>query len=214
MTGTVGRTATAGTPGRGEQRRAALVRAATLLLGEAGPTAVTARAVAVRAGVPLAAVSYYFRSVDDLVRDAADAMFEVHLAEATALVRERTDRAWEESLVRVWLDPSGDGPDPTRVRSTLQQLVSAAGAPSFAASLRRWDAGLVRLVEEVLRGAGRDTSGARLLLAALDGFALARLCGVDVRAEGAADVGGLLDGLVADLRLVLDQLAAGIRPLD
>ena len=198
--------------GRGEQRRAALVRAASLLLAEMGPETVTARAVAARAEVPLAAVSYYFRTVDDLLRQAAEEVFEVYLARATALVREPTGPALEETVVRVWLDPSDDGPDAARVRSTLLQLVQATGTPSLAASLRRWDADLVRLVEELLRDAGRDPSRARLLLAALDGSALARLGGVDVGGGGPVAGGTLLEGLVGDLRLVLDDLAPVTRP--
>lgn len=198
--------------GRGEQRRAALVRAASLLLAEMGPETVTARAVAARAEVPLAAVSYYFRTVDDLLRQAAEEVFEAYLARATALVREPTGPALEETVVRVWLDPSDDGPDAARVRSTLLQLVQATGTPSLAASLRRWDADLVRLVEELLRDAGRDPSRTRLLLAALDGSALARLSGIDVGGGGPVADGTLLEGLMGDLRLVLDDLAPVTAP--
>src|SRR5699024_9985940 len=61
-----GRALTARQP-RGEQRRAALVAAAAALLVEGGFGAVAHRSVAARAGVPLAATTYYFSSLDDLV---------------------------------------------------------------------------------------------------------------------------------------------------
>jgi len=197
--------------GRGEQRRAALVQAATTLLGGAGPTAVTARAVAAQARVPLAAVSYYFDGVDDLLGEAAERLFEAYLGEATALVRDAGGRPWEETLVRVWLDPSVDGPEPGRVRSTVQQLLAAAGMASLRPALQRWDDALVRLVEEVLRQAGRDTSRTRVLLAALDGLSLARLGGIDVSRGRQLDDGDLRASLVADVRLVLDDLAPNVR---
>ena len=192
---------------RGEQRRTALVEAATGLLGEAGPTAATARAVAARAGVPLAAVTYYFDGVDALVQEAAERLFAGYLDQAAALVRDDAGRPWEETLVRAWFDPSVDGPDPDRVRGTLAQVLAAAATPSLAASLQRWDAALVREVELVLRAAGRDVSRTRLLLAALDGAALARLGGVDVITGERAAGRSLLEGLVADLRAVVDDLA-------
>ena len=78
--------------GRGEQRRSALVEAATGLLGEAGPTAVTARGVAARARVPLAAVTYYFDGVDSLVREAAERLAAGYLEQAAALVRDAAGR--------------------------------------------------------------------------------------------------------------------------
>ena len=196
--------------GRGEQRRSALVEAATGLLGEAGPTAVTARGVAARARVPLAAVTYYFDGVDSLVREAAERLAAGYLEQAAALVRDAAGREWEETLVRVWFDPSPGGPHPARVRGTLAQVLAAAAVPSLAASLQRWDAELVREVEHVLRAAGRDVSRTRVLLAALDGAALARLGGVDVTTGERAVHDSLLRGLVTDLRAVADDLAPAV----
>lgn len=196
--------------GRGELRRAALVDAATSLLGETGPTAVTARAVAARAGVPLAAVTYYFDGVNALVHEAAERLVARYLHQARALVADGRGRSWEETLVRAWFDPSPEGPHADRVRGTLVQVLAAAAAPALAPSLQRWDAALVREVEQVLTCAGRDVSRARVLLAALDGAALARLAGVDVTTGGQTR-GSLLDGLVADLRAVVDDLAPPVR---
>ena len=61
---------------KGAARRAALVGAALRIMETDGPSAVTHRSVAHEAGVPLAAATYYFDSIDDLLvtamRHAAD----------------------------------------------------------------------------------------------------------------------------------------------
>lgn len=222
---------------RGAQRREQLVDAAAALLGREGPASVSARVVAAEAGVPLAAVTYYFDGVDDLVRAGAERLYEGYLDEAVRRVAdaERVDdapdpRACAGLLVRVWLDPSDGGPEPRRVRHLLTALASAADNPALAPQLRRYDQALADLARDVLLRHGRDATRARLLLAALDGLALARLSGLDVAAgqRGRTDertdertgepssgvpvaegltAAALLAGLTADLLLVLDDLA-------
>ncbi|MGJ7442037.1 TetR/AcrR family transcriptional regulator [Aquipuribacter sp. MA13-6] len=208
---------------RGQQRREALVSAAAALLGRDGPHALSARAVATEAGVPLAAVSYYFDTVDDLVRAAAERLYDGYLAVATALLDRAAgggrvladDRDVAALVVRVWLDPTDAGPDPQRVRSLLVSLASAADSPALAPRLRRYDESLQGLVVRLLEGAGRDPGRVRVLLAALDGFALARLSGVPLLAVPTADLSAtaalsateLLAGLTEDLLLVWDDLA-------
>ena len=53
-----------------QRRRAALLEAAADLAAEIGAGAVTHRAVAARAGVPLSTTSYFFSSIDELVTEA------------------------------------------------------------------------------------------------------------------------------------------------
>ena len=205
--------------GRGERRRDALVDAAAGLLGQQGPAALSARAVASRAGVPLAAVTYYFATVDALVQAAAERLYEGYLAEAVELARRAGDGRAEDRdraalLVRLWLDPLEGGPDPGRVRSLLASVAAAAGSPALAPRLRRYDQDLTGLVAAVLRAGGRRPERARVLLAALDGFALARLCGVPLPEPSTApgpsgdlDAARLLRGLTDDLMGVWDDLA-------
>ena len=52
-----------------QRRRAALLDAAAELAAEIGAGAVTHRAVAARAGVPLSTTSYFFGSIDELVTE-------------------------------------------------------------------------------------------------------------------------------------------------
>jgi len=52
---------------KGELRRTALLDGVVRVLEREGPSGVTHRAVATEAGVPLAAATYYFASIDDLL---------------------------------------------------------------------------------------------------------------------------------------------------
>src|SRR5882672_177619 len=63
---------TSGSTPKGERRRLALVQAAAALLVEGGFDAVRHRAVAERAGLPLASTTYYFESLDELVTAAVE----------------------------------------------------------------------------------------------------------------------------------------------
>ncbi len=79
---------TAAVTPKGERRRFALVCAAADLLCEGGFEAVTHRAVADRAGLPLASTTYYFSSLEELIETAVD-----HLgtAEVTRLRKQVKD---------------------------------------------------------------------------------------------------------------------------
>ena len=66
---------------KGERRRAALVAAAADLLRTGGFEAVRHRAVAEKAGLPLASTTYYFASLDDLVTAATERTCSDELAE-------------------------------------------------------------------------------------------------------------------------------------
>ncbi|HET6503407.1 MAG TPA: TetR family transcriptional regulator, partial [Amycolatopsis sp.] len=63
---------TAASTPKGERRRTALIEAAYQLLVEGGFEAVRHRAVAERAGLPLASTTYYFDSLDDLICAAVE----------------------------------------------------------------------------------------------------------------------------------------------
>lgn len=71
---------------KGERRRYALVSAAAELLGEGGFEAVRHRAVARRAGLPLASTTYYFSSLDDLIARAVEHIGMIEVAQLRARV--------------------------------------------------------------------------------------------------------------------------------
>jgi DNA-binding transcriptional regulator YbjK len=55
---------------KGEQRRVAILQATLRIISRDGVKAVKHRAVAKEAGVPLAATTYYFKQLSDLINDA------------------------------------------------------------------------------------------------------------------------------------------------
>jgi TetR/AcrR family transcriptional regulator, regulator of biofilm formation and stress response len=65
---------------RAVHRRAALLEAAAALLAEGGLAAVSHRAVAQRAALPLAATTYYFASRDELLAEAFGRLVDHELA--------------------------------------------------------------------------------------------------------------------------------------
>jgi DNA-binding transcriptional regulator YbjK len=72
---------------RSLERRAALVRATISVLADRGVAGVTHRAVTEAAGVPLATVSYFWSSIDELTNEALSTIVTedaTGLAEATA----------------------------------------------------------------------------------------------------------------------------------
>lgn len=172
---------------RGAARRDAIVTAAAALVLDVGPAALTHRTIAQRADVPLAATTYYFASLDDLVGAAgtllaeswathADRVVEALVAEvAPAPVRTVERRC--AVLVDAVL-PSGDD---RAVRGHYEHLVSAGRdevlAAAYASGRAGLDAAVTRLVE--LLGV---QAGPEVVVAVVDGAAVSALSeGRDVR---------------------------------
>ncbi len=82
---------TAVTP-KGERRRYALISAAAELLREGGFDAVRHRAVAQRAGLPLASTTYYFSSLEDLIAHAVEHIGMLEVAQLRARITELSRR--------------------------------------------------------------------------------------------------------------------------
>ena len=100
---------TAAVTPKGERRRYALVSAAADLLCEGGFDAVRHRAVARRAGLPLASTTYYFSSLDDLIAKAVEYVGlreteQLRLAVATLSRRRRGAESTADLLVDLGVD--------------------------------------------------------------------------------------------------------------
>lgn len=89
---------------KGERRRSALVGAAAELLRTGGFDAVRHRAVAERAGLPLASTTYYFASLDDLVVAAVEQTGRDELAEVRAALEELPADASASEAAELALD--------------------------------------------------------------------------------------------------------------
>src|SRR3954454_10440861 len=103
---------------RSRRRREALLRAAIELLGETGAKSVTHRAVAQRAGVPLASTTYYFRSVDELIQEA----LKLHVAERVAELERLADAALSATTASV-----------TQFADAMAAVLVAAPTPALVA---------------------------------------------------------------------------------
>jgi DNA-binding transcriptional regulator YbjK len=193
---------------RGERRLQALVDAAAALLEEGGFAAVSHRAVAKRAGLPLAATTYYFSSLDELVERALGRVARRHLDQARALASSFPPVA------------PGSRVQPEELASRLIALVTGTREPSVQAGMppfperciqagRRprlrppvgaWNAELAGLIASELERCGYPHQGdlPRVLMAAVDGVVIDVL-GSGVRNAPAAATAALA-GLLTRLR--------------
>lgn len=175
---------TAAVTPKGERRRYALVSAAADLLCEGGFDAVRHRAVARRAGLPLASTTYYFSSLEDLIAKAVE---HVGTRESEEL-RERLSalsrrRRGAESTADVLVDLLvGDSPEQVteRLISRYERYIACARQPGLRDIQRRILAQRTAAVGEVIGRSGRSVRAELLtaLVCAVDGAVVAALVGV------------------------------------
>lgn len=204
---------TAAVTPKGERRRYALVSAAAELLCEGGFDAVRHRAVARRAGLPLASTTYYFSSLDDLIINAVDHVGMLEAAQLRARVdtlsrRKRGAEAIADILADLLVGDTSGVPVSEQLISRYERYIACARQPALRDIQRRILAQRVDAVAVAVDRSGRTVR--RDLLAALvyavDGAVVAALV---------ADGDGPRDSARATLVDVIDVLApfAGSRPL-
>jgi DNA-binding transcriptional regulator YbjK len=184
------RTTAASTP-KGERRRQALIESAARLLEEGGFEAVRHRAVADRAGLPLASTTYYFDSLDALVTAAVEHLTRAELAACrTRLAQLSTGPHDNEDLAELVLDallgPESAGGGIAAVLPRYERFVAAGRRPWLASLLRELRVELALLLTEALaqspwlRGARLgecvfDRERLGLLIAVVDGAVVSAL---------------------------------------
>jgi len=167
---------TASTP-KGERRRQALAAAAAELLIEGGFDAVRHRAVAERAGLPLASTTYYFDSIDELVTAAVEHHARAELAAGQELLAElaRAPRGVDEAI-ELLLDqllgpdqPNRDDAEAVLLR--YERLVATGRRPYLRPLMRELGARFRELLSAILQRCCIDITEARLeqLIAIVDG---------------------------------------------
>ena len=177
---------TAASTPKGERRRQALVEAAAALLVERGFEALRHRAVAERAGLPLASTTYYFDSLDELIAAAIEhhgrAELERGRAQLAELPAEHRDL---DSVVDLVLDqllgpPAGDR-DAELVLLRYERLVATGRRPYLRPLMRTLGTELRGLLQEVLARSGSPVDSRRLeqLIALVDGAVVNALIEVD-----------------------------------
>ncbi|MGV0790243.1 TetR/AcrR family transcriptional regulator [Mycolicibacterium sp. XJ1819] len=175
---------TAAVTPKGERRRHALVSAAADLLCEGGFDAVRHRAVARRAGLPLASTTYYFSSLDDLIANAVEHAgireAEQMRAKVAALSRRRRG---PESIADVLVDLLVGEATGLRVTEQLisryERYIACARHPRLRdienRILRQRTDAVMQVVERSGRRAHADLVTA--LVCAVDGAVVAALVG-------------------------------------
>lgn len=171
--------------------------AAAALVVAGGPDAVSHRAVAREAGVPLAATTYYFAGLDDLLATAMERVADAELRAAEAVVealpsRGRSAAATAAVVVDVLL--GHDRQDDVRLQAFYERFLAAGRYPVLRPVLRAARTRIDALLTEAVRRCGHPGADVGLLVAVVDGTVLSALVEGDGRArERARDaVAGLL----------------------
>lgn len=191
---------------RGARRRESLLRAALQVIGERGIAATTHRAVAERAGVPVAATTYYFVSRDDLLEQALRLFVDEEVARlgalADALAAAGTVPAARAAALFADELTAGSEAQEREKIAQFELYLEATRRPALQAAaadcLRAYDA----VAEAAMRAAGapRPAAAARAAVALIDGM------GVDAMAGGATR-------RAEDVRLALLALFEGFAAL-
>lgn len=160
---------------RSRDRREALLRAALDLIAEGGVKAVTHRAVAARAEVPLASTTYYFESIQQLTEEALQLDVADRIVELHALVTSFTGHTAEEfakQLVDGLIERRGND-----LIAQYEVYLEASRNPALRRSVGIALHAFERVAAEALAwlGARHPDQAAVVFLALLDGFALHRI---------------------------------------
>jgi DNA-binding transcriptional regulator YbjK len=199
---------TAAVTPKGERRRHALVRAAAELLSEGGFDAVRHRAVARRAGLPLASTTYYFSSLDDLLVQAVEFIGAQEAARLSSRLaglsrRRRRVEATADVLVDLLLEDCSTEKISEELISRYERYIACARHPWLRVVQRRIGEQRTAAVIEAIERCGRTVRRDRIkaLMCAIDGAVVAALVedGGNLRATATATLVDVID-VLAPLR--------------
>jgi DNA-binding transcriptional regulator YbjK len=165
---------------KGERRREEILRATLRLIGVRGADAVTHRAVAEEAGVPLAATTYYFASKDQLLEQALllAAREETERLERLVLELSSSSLSAEGWASAVAAQISADvDEDPGKHVTLFELALEATRTAVLRADVREWQAAHLRLAETACMAVGSPEPelDAPIVVAALTGLMLEQL---------------------------------------
>lgn len=179
---------TAASTPKGERRRAELVEAAVGLLSEGGFDAVRHRAVAERAGLPLASTTYYFDSLDDLVSATVERHARAELVQGRRRLEELATRtrgvdALVDLVLELLLGPRHDDreADAEAVLLRYERLVATGRRAYLRPLMRELSGELHELLREIFARSGMpiDETELERLIALVDGAVVNALIAVD-----------------------------------
>jgi DNA-binding transcriptional regulator YbjK len=176
---------------KGERRRGALAAAAAELLRTGGFDAVRHRAVAEKAGLPLASTTYYFGSLDDLVVAAVERSGRDELAEVRAALDALPDTAGPDDVLELVLDQLLGRESRHNAEAVIlryERFVGAGRRPYLGPLMREMRAEFDTLLVAVLARAGvtLDWRAMLRLVAVVDGTVVNSLIEADPDPRAAA----------------------------
>jgi len=195
---------TAAVTPKGERRRYALVSAAADLLCEGGFDAVRHRAVARRAGLPLASTTYYFSSLDDLIARAVEHVGEREAEQLRTRVamlsrRRRGAESTADILVDLLVEEAAGQRASEQLISRYERYIACARHPMLRDIQRRILRQRTEAVIEVVERSGRAVRPeyVNALVNAVDGAVVAALVsdGAGPRASARATLIDVIDVL-------------------
>jgi len=167
---------------KGARRREEILRATLRLIGDRGADAVTHRAVAEEAGVPLSATTYYFASKEQLLEQALllAAREETERLERLVLEIAPLSLSVDEWAAAVGGQIAGDvAADPAKHVALFELGLEATRREPLRAELQRWQDAHLRLAEVGCRAIGSEQPeiDAQVIVATLSGLMLQQLAG-------------------------------------
>lgn len=167
---------------KGERRRYALVSAAAELLCEGGFEAVRHRAVARRAGLPLASTTYYFSSLDDLIASAVAHIGMLEVAQLRAAVatlsrRRRGADTTADLLVDLLVGSESEPRLTEQLISRYERHIACARLPALRDIQRRNLRQRVDAIADVIDRSGRSARSELVsaLICTVDGAVVSAL---------------------------------------
>jgi DNA-binding transcriptional regulator YbjK len=163
---------------KGAARREAIVAAAAALVLSDGPDAVSHRSVASAAGVPLAATTYYFSSLTDLLVAAVERATDEELDAVERIVgalarRRRTARWTAEQLTGIVLGPQRV--TDAAIQAHYERFLAGGRHPELRPVLQQARRRVDALLAETLDRCGHAGTDVARLVAVLDGTAISAL---------------------------------------
>ncbi|WP_275669573.1 TetR/AcrR family transcriptional regulator [Actinomyces procaprae] len=163
------------TTSKGEARRRTIIDAAAAIIREGGPSAVTHRGVAERAGCSLSATTYYFSGLDDLLYEAGRVNIALWAERAERVARkvEALDHSPSlEEVVQLLL--AATLPDAGPYLGHYMQLISANSSAPVGRAYGEGRNRLNAAVDRVVNGLGLYLT-AETVIATVDGAAVTAL---------------------------------------
>ncbi len=159
---------------RGRARRTAILDAALVVVARDGTGAVTHRAVAKLARVPLAATTYYFASRDDLLLEAFRHLTTQRMRALDDALVAAPDHTSVELVAAGWAHTLAETlrTEPSRVVAELEMHLEACRRPQLRAVHTAWEAKAMEYFTAALKAVGsrKPVADAAIVLAVLTGL--------------------------------------------